>query len=292
MKPSTLTFHRPQGLDEAVTLLDELGEHAKVLAGGQSLVPLLSMRLAAPAHLVDINDLPGLADVHVDGTSVTFGALVRHSDLLAHEGARAAQPLLARALSQVAHATIRNRGTTVGSIVHSDPSAEMPAVLTLLSGSVRVRSAAGERVIAAGDLFAGPLESSLAPGEIALSATVPVRGPGEGTAIVEVARRHGDYAVLGVVVQVVVAEDVVAAARACYVSAGELGTVVDLGEPVLGSAAEGADWAACAELAASVVQTDGDIHATARYRSQLVRVLTSRALHTAAADAVSGGRQP
>ncbi len=291
MKPSTLSFHRPQGLDEAVTLLDELGEHAKVLAGGQSLVPMLSMRLAAPAHLVDINDLPGLADVCVDDAGVTFGALVRHSDLLAHEGAGAAQPLVARALAQVAHATIRNRGTTVGSIVHSDPSAETPAVLTLLGGSVRVRSAAGERVIAAEDLFAGPLESSLAPGEIALSATVPVRGPGEGTAIVEVARRHGDYAVLGVVVQVVVADGVVAGARACYVSAGELGTVVDLGEPVQNCPVEGADWVACAELAGSVVETDDDIHATAKYRSQLVRVLTSRALHAAATDAVSAGRQ-
>jgi carbon-monoxide dehydrogenase medium subunit len=149
MKPPPFTYHRPADVDEAVALLAgliEAGEHPKVLAGGQSLIPLLSMRLAAPTHLVDINALPGLDSIEVGSGSVTVGALVRHRALERHEGAYAAIPLLRQALSNVAHPTIRNRGTTVGSICHADPASEMPAVLALLGGSVTAgRCAAAAR---------------------------------------------------------------------------------------------------------------------------------------------------
>ncbi len=178
MKPSPLRYHRPGSLDEAVALLARLDGEGKVLAGGQSLVPMLSMRLAAPAHLVDINGLPGLDDVVVGAELVVVGALVRHSDLLAHDGVRAAQPLVAQALSHVAHPTIRNRGTTVGSVVHADPSAEMPAVLALLGGALRVASVRGEREVPAAELFVGPLETSLAADEVAVAVRAP--GPAAG----------------------------------------------------------------------------------------------------------------
>ena len=135
MKPAPFAYHRPGSLAEALTTL--AGEtNAKVLAGGQSLVPLLSMRLAAPAVLVDINGVPGLAGLEVDDAGVRVGALTRHADVLASLEARRVQPLLAMALQHVAHATIRNRGTTVGSIVHADAAAEMPVVLKLLGGSI------------------------------------------------------------------------------------------------------------------------------------------------------------
>lgn len=281
MKPSPLRYHRPREVAEAVRLLSEL-EGAKVLAGGQSLVPLLSMRLAAPAHLVDLDALPGLDRVEVGAGAVTVGALVRHTDLLTHVGARRAQPLLAQALTHVAHPTIRNRGTTLGSVVHADPSAEMPAVLALLGGSVRAVSVRGERVVPAAELFVGPLETSLAHDELALSLTVPAAADDEGTAVVEVARRHGDYAVVGVVAQVRARDATVVSARASFVSAGELGIVVDLSAPVAGSAAAQADWAACGDLAADLVEAEADIHASAAYRTQLVRVLTARALAEAA----------
>lgn len=288
MKPSPLTYHRPTSLDETLVLLASLGPEAKVLAGGQSLVPLLSMRLAAPAHLVDVNAVPGLDGVTIGPDGVRVGALVRHARLERDEAAGVAQPLLREALRHVAHPTIRNRGTTVGSIVHADPSAEMPAVLTLLGGSVDVRSTRGARTIGAGDLFAGPLECTLAPDELAVSAWFPACGPRTGTSLVELARRHGDYAVVGVVVAVTVdAGDVPVQALACYVSVGETGTVVTL--PVDGSPL----WAAgAARHAAEVVQTGADVHASAAYRRQLVQVLTGRALLVAAGRARAGRALP
>src|SRR6188472_4468669 len=151
VKPAPFAFVRPQGLQHALEAL-AADPGAKVLAGGQSLVPLLSMRLASPSTLVDINALPDLDHVRVDGDGVHVGALARHADVLASSEVRRVQPLVSLALAQVAHATIRNRGTTVGSIVHADAAAEMPMVITLLDGSVDVASASGARTIPAADL--------------------------------------------------------------------------------------------------------------------------------------------
>ncbi len=164
MKPSPLTYHRPRSIDEACEILARVAHEGKVLAGGQSLIPLLSMRLAAPAHLVDIGSIPRLDSVSASSElGVTFDALTTHTALEADLSAARVQPLLGRALRLVAHPTIRNRGTTVGSIVHADPSAEMPAVLALLSGTLTVRSVRGVREIRADELFAGPLESTSNP---------------------------------------------------------------------------------------------------------------------------------
>lgn len=290
MKPPPLTYHRPVDVDAAVGLLADLhtaGEHPKVLAGGQSLLPLLTMRLAAPAHLVDINAIAGLDSVEVGAESVTVGALVRHRALERHEGAYAALPLLRQALSNVAHPTIRNRGTTVGSICHADPSGEMPAVLVLLGGSVVARSARGTRTIEAADLFVGPLESSLAPDELAVAAVFPLLATHTGTAVVELARRHGDYAMCGVVAAVTL-DDAgrVLRAWAAYVSAGDGIAAIDLTEPVGGATPVAAQWVAAAALARAQVSTEADIHASADYRSQLVAVLTERALRQAAGRAL------
>ena len=275
MKPAPFAYRRPDTLEAALdALAGEPG--AKVLAGGQSLVPLLSMRLAAPATLVDVNRVPGLDAVAVTDDEVRVGALVRHADLLAHEGARAAQPLVAKALAHVAHATIRNRGTTVGSLVHADAAAEMPAVLCVLGGSVEVASHRGRRTIAAADLYAGPLESTLAPDELALSASFPVLRPGEGVAFAEIARRHGDYALVGVAGVVRVEGDAVTSARLGYLSVSDVPTVVDVA---------GLDGDAAAERALEQLEPGDDVHATAAYRAQLVRVLTRRVLAAAADDA-------
>ena len=271
MKPAPFAYRRPETLEAALeALAGEPG--AKVLAGGQSLVPLLSMRLAAPATLVDVNRLPDLDTVSVTDDEVRVGALVRHADLLAHDGAREAQPLLAMALSHVAHATIRNRGTTVGSIVHADAAAEMPTVLAVLGGSVEVASVRGRRTIGVADLFAGPLESTLAADELALSASFPVLGPGEGAGFAEIARRHGDYALCGVAGLVRVEGDAVVAARLGYLSVNDVPTVVDV---------TGLDGDDAAERALAALDPGDDIHATAAYRAQLVRVLTRRVLAAA-----------
>lgn len=288
MKPSPLKYHRPRSIEEACRILAEVD--GKVLAGGQSLIPMLSMRLAAPGNLIDITGIDGLDDITGSTqTGVTFAALATHASLASNRAAAQTQPLLGRALQLVAHATIRNRGTTVGSIVHADPSAEMPAVIRLLDGSVTVQSVRGRREIAAKDLFLGPLESSLETDEIAIAATVPAAKSGEGTAIDEVARRHGDYALVGVAARVTVADNAVRTAHVTYVSAGEFGEVVDYTDVIGGAAVSARDpkWNALSEDARRRVETESDIHATAAYRSQLVAALTARVVMAAAVDGAS-----
>ncbi|HEX4699477.1 MAG TPA: FAD binding domain-containing protein [Actinomycetes bacterium] len=285
MKPSPFAWSAPASLDEALAELARVGDEGKVLAGGQSLLPLLNMRLAAPAYLVDINRLTELAHVRADSSGVRVGALARHAAVERDDGAYAVQPLLRQALRLVAHPVIRNRGTTVGSIAHADPSGEMTAVLALTGGTVHVASTAGPRAVAAADFFAGPLESSLTQGELAEAATFPAFARGSGSTFVEVARRHGDYAVCGLAAVVTVADGVVASARAAYVSVAPTPLVLDLTDAVRGADPATADWAAAGELAGGVVDPEADIHATADYRRHLVRVLTARALAEAAGRA-------
>jgi carbon-monoxide dehydrogenase medium subunit len=286
VKPAPFAYRRPGSLAEALSVL--AGEtNAKVLAGGQSLVPLLSMRLAAPAVLVDINGVPGLAGLEVSDAGVRVGALARHADVLASPEARRVQPLLAMALHHVAHATIRNRGTTVGSIVHADAAAEMPVVLKLLGGSVDAESVSGRRTIAADDLFLGPLESSVRPDEIAVSAFFPALAPGAGVAFDEIARRHGDYALCGVAALVRVDGDTVTEARAGFLSVNEVPTVLDLTATLAGGGVDDAALAAAGEEALAGLDPAEDIHATAAYRAQLVRVLTARVLRAAYDDAIT-----
>ncbi|TDE00275.1 FAD binding domain-containing protein [Jiangella asiatica] len=289
MKPSGFAYHRPSTVAEAVDVLAEVSPAGKVLAGGQSLVPMLNMRLAAPAHLVDVNRLTELAYVRVDDDggrrTVVVGALARHTDVEHDAAAHAALPLLREALRTVAHPTIRNRGTTVGSIAHADPSGEMGAVLALLGGTVELRSARGTRTVAAAEFTTGPMETSAAPDELVTSVAFPVPEGRTGTAWTELARRNGDYAVCGVGVLVRLGDDHrVVAARAVYVSMGPVPTVLDLTEPVAGQDPRADDdgWAAAGRLAAWRLDPDDDIHATAGYRRQLAAVLTERALRTAA----------
>ncbi|MBF4766355.1 FAD binding domain-containing protein [Nocardioides agariphilus] len=266
MKPAPFEYVRPASLDDAVAgLAGDPG--AKVLAGGQSLVPLLSMRLASPSRLVDINGLPDLDGIEAGPDGVRIGALARHADVLASGDVRRVQPLVSLALANVAHATIRNRGTTVGSIVHADAAAEMPMVLRLLGGSVDVAGPGGRRTIAADDLYVGPMESSLHHDEIAVSAWFPALGERAGVAFEEVARRHGDYALCGVAA--LVDGDSV---RAGYLSVCDVPTVVDLTD--LAEADLG-------ETALARLDPGDDIHASADYRAQLVRVLTARVVAAA-----------
>ena len=283
MKPAPFAFVRPQGLQHALEAL-AADPGAKVLAGGQSLVPLLSMRLAAPSTLVDINALPDLDHVRADEQGVHIGALARHADVLASADVRRVQPLVTLALEHVAHATIRNRGTTVGSIVHADAAAEMPMVMALLGGSVDVASTSGTRTIPAAELFVGPLESTLHHDEIALGASFPGLAAGEGVGFEEIARRHGDYALVGVGAVVGVDGDAVVSARVGYLSVSDVPTVVDVTAALEGTVSAGATGAA-AELALGELDPADDVHATAAYRSQLVRVLTGRVLRAAYADA-------
>jgi carbon-monoxide dehydrogenase medium subunit len=282
VKPSAFDYSRPDSLGEAVEILAELGSDGKVLAGGQSLLPILSMRLAAPAHLVDINRIAELSYVRADPAGVRVGALARHRELERDGDARRVQPLLSEALRYVAHPTIRNRGTSVGSIVHADPSGEMPAILCLLGGSVTVASRSGRRTVAGGDFFLGPLESAVQPGELAIEAFFPALARQSGTAFTEVSRRHGDYAVCGVGVVVTVDDDLrIVSARAGYLSVAPTPLVVDLTEAIAGRSFD-SDLSDVARCARAAVDPEPDIHASADYRRHLVGVLTARAVRSAA----------
>jgi aerobic carbon-monoxide dehydrogenase medium subunit len=287
VKPSVFVHHAPRSVDEAIAILAEVGHDAKVLAGGQSLIPILNMRLSAPGHLVDINRIGGLDAVEVTPDAVHIGALVRHAQLERHVGAFDHLPLLRQALVNVAHPVIRNRGTTVGSLAHADPSGEMPAVLVLTDGYVDLVSSRGTRRVAAGDFFLGPMESCLAEDEMATGAFFGRFVAGTGTAFAESTRRHGDYALAGVAAAVTVVDGLVTTARVSFVSVTPTPGMLDLGELFAGIAPEDADWASAAELARGHVDPDSDIHASAAYRRMLVGVLTARVLAEAASRAAA-----
>lgn len=281
MKPAPFVHHAPRSVEETVAVLAEVGHDGKVLAGGQSLIPVLNMRLASPGHLVDINGVAGLDAVHVTDACVRVGALVRHAGLERHAEADAALPLLRQAVRNVAHPAIRNRGTTVGSIAHADPAGEMPSVLVLTGGVVEAVGPSGRREIAATDFFLGPLETVLRDDELVEAVRFGRFATGTRTAFVESARRHGDYALAGVAVAVGVTAGVVRWARASFVSVTPVPTVLDL-LPALSGWPAG-DAAApvpqgVVDLVRAHVDPDGDIHASADYRRMLVAELTLRAL--------------
>jgi carbon-monoxide dehydrogenase medium subunit len=290
MKPPVFEYHRPGTVAEALAVLAEVDHDGKVLAGGQSLVPLLNMRLAAPRHLVDINWLAELDEVACGPDAVRVGALARHARVEHDRDATDAVPLLGQAIADIAHSTVRNRGTVVGSLVHADPAAELPAVLVLLGGTMELARAGdgGRREVAAADFFLGPLESAVRPGELATAASFPRPPAGTGSAWLELARRHGDYAICGVGALVALDQGLrVASARAALISVGPVPVPVDLTDALGGQPHDAADWAAAGRLAAEAVDPEDDIHATAAYRRHLAGVLTARAARAAAAHAAS-----
>jgi carbon-monoxide dehydrogenase medium subunit len=279
-------------VEEAARLLAELGEGAKVIAGGQSLVPLMNFRLAGPDHLVDVNGLAGLEHVRVGDDAVEVGATVRTADLLRDPAVAEAHPLLAAATGWIAHPVIRNRGTVCGSLAHADPAAELPAVLALLDGGVEAvawrAGALARRSLAAAELFLGPFETSLAPDELVVAARFPRLAPGTGWAMDELARRHGDYAVAGVVLTVTAdGRGTPTGGRAAYLSCAPTPVVVDLGPALAEAGRPAGDGGAPAspaldravyDLVAGALSPTGDIHATADYRRHLAATLTVRSL--------------
>lgn len=258
MKPAEFAYTRPESVDEAVALLAEHGDEAKVLAGGQSLVPLLNMRLARPSVLVDVNRLP-LDLISARDGDVAVGATVRQSA----EGLRDI-PLLKDCLPYVGHFVTRNRGTVGGSIAHADASAELPLALLVCGGSVIAQSVRGRRTIAADDLFVTHYTTTLEPDELVVESLWPRGQPGVGYAFEELAQRRGDYALCMAA----------AAVRGDEVRLG-IGSVVDR------PAVIAVDPEHPGESAAAQVEPADGLHASARYLRQLVRVLVDRAVNRA-----------
>ena len=285
MKPAPFEWFSASSTEEALALLTEHGEHAKPLAGGQSLIPAMNFRLARPAVLVDLNGITELSGVAVQADGVLrCGAMTRQGMLEKSEMGAAHAPLLAEALPFVAHAAIRTRGTVGGSIAHGDPAAEIPAVLSALGARYLVQSSGGQRWLAADAFMTGLFVTALEPGELLVAIEIPPMAPRTGWGFLEMARRHGDFALAGV---------------ACTLTLDDTGTCEDarivafgIGDgPVLCTAAAEVLVGATPGLevfreAASVVASDvtpsSDVHASAAYRRSLVEVLTRRALARAA----------
>jgi carbon-monoxide dehydrogenase medium subunit len=288
MKPAAFDYHCPRTVEEALALLAEYPD-AKPLAGGQSLIPAMNFRLAAPAALVDLNALDVLAGISAtDGGGVRLGAMTRHraverSTLIAQRA-----PLLAETMPFVAHPQIRNRGTVGGSLAHADPAAELPAVMVALEAGIVMRGPTGERRVPAEQFFTGLFATMLQPGELVTAVELPAPAPRSGWAFEEMARRHGDYALVGVAVAVTL-DDAGRCARSRIallsvgegpVLAGRTAAALQGRQPTVDAVREAASIAAQEEI-----DPPSDIHASAAYRRQLARVLTARALVRAFARA-------
>lgn len=282
MKPPKFDYHAPTTVEQALELLGRYGGDAKVLAGGQSLMPLLNFRLSRPAALVDLNRIPSLAYVREQDGQVRFGAMTRQRTIEFSPVVRERVPLLGEATRLVGHLPIRTRGTIGGSIAHADPSAEYPAVLTALEGEVVARGPKGERVIKAKDLFQTYLTTSLTPEEILVEVRLPAMPAGAGYALEEFARRHGDFAIIGIAAMVVKDGARCKLARLATAGAGPVPVRLRAAEEILECDGLGdAAIEAAARRASELVSPDADIHASADYRRHLTGVLTKRALKRA-----------
>ena len=282
MKPPKFDYHAPTTVEQALELLGRYGGDAKVLAGGQSLMPLLNFRLSRPAALVDLNRIPSLAYVREQDGQVRFGAMTRQRTIEFSPVVRERVPLLGEATRWVGHLPIRTRGTIGGSIAHADPAAEYPAVLTALDGEVVARGPKGERVVKAKDLFQTYLMTSLTPDEILVEVRMPAMPAGAGYALEEFARRHGDFAIVGIAAVVVKDGARCALARLATAGAGPVPVRLRAAEEILErDGLSDAAIEAASRRASELVSPDSDIHASADYRRHLTGVLTKRALKRA-----------
>ena len=281
MKPAPFEYVAARDAADAVASLARFGDEAKVLAGGQSLMPMLALRLARPAALVDINGCRDLEGLEVSAGTLTVGALARQRDL--EHWARTRSPLLRDVLASVAHAPIRNRGTAVGNLVHADPASELPALLLCLDGSVAARNPRGERVVRADQLYVAPLTTSLAPAELATSARFVLPPESAGWGFAEVARRHGDFALVGcVAILALDGAGSTAHARLGFFGVGATPVRSAAGEAVLvGREPTAARRTEAAKAAAAGLSPDGDVHASAEYRRKVAAVLAERVLAAA-----------
>ena len=280
MFPPRFRYEAPHSLDEAISLLHDGGDYVKVLAGGQSLVPMMKLRFASPEMLVDINNVPGL-DYHrtdADG-SLHVGALCRHADLEHSDLLKGAQPTMAAAAPLVADPLVRNRGTLVGSVCHADPQGDWASVMLALGGSVVARGTHGKRVIPLAEFVTGPFQNVLEPDEIAIEAVVP---PAKGTragGYLKLERRVGDFATVGVAVAIETSADTVVRAGIALTGVG--GSTIgatEAGAALIGGPLTAESIAAAAELAAGAAQPKTDHRGSAEYKRHMVSVFVKRIL--------------
>lgn len=284
MKPPPFDYVRPATLDEALTLLAELGDDAKILAGGQSLLPLMSLRLARPTTLIDIGGLAELNEIAVADGVVSIGATVRHGVAERSRMLEDSAPLVHQAMPYIGHRAIRTRGTVVGSIAHADPAAEMPAVCLATRATMIAQSSSGTREIAAADFFEGFLTTALRADEILREVRFPVPGPHTGSTIVELSRRHGDYALVGLACSVTMNGGTIAGAALSFFGVADTARrVPDAEASLVGTAPSEDAFAAAARIVSETLTPASDVHATAAYRRHIAGVLTQQGLAEATA---------
>lgn len=280
MKPAPYAYHDPTSVSETLDLLEQYGDEAQVLAGGQSLMPMLNFRLARPAHLVDINAVDGLDYIRTDGDTLRIGAMTRQRKLERFDAPAGAWGLLAEAMGHVGHPSIRVRGTVGGSMAHADPAAELPAVVAALGGEVTIQCVDGTRPVGTDDFFEGFFTTALQPGELLTEVRIPEWPADSGYCMFEVSRRRGDFAQVAVAAVVALDADgrVHRAGVGLAGAAGAPVTASGLTDQLVGEVPANATVVElAAEYAAGLTPPD-DLHGPAEYRRHLVRHLVPRAM--------------
>lgn len=292
MKPAPFEYQAPDTLDAALDILAEHGDEAKVLAGGQSLIPAMNFRLLQPTMLVDINGITSLDYIEADEDgSVRIGGLTRQASMGTSEIIQERAPLLHEVIPNIAHSQIRNRGTLGGSLVHADPAAELPVVALALGAEIHIRSRAEERTVPAQDFFLGTFYTDIMPNEIVTEVKLSAMAQKSGYSFMEIARRKGDYAMMGVAALVMLDEDGKCThAKLVYLNAGDGTVVADEAAAMLVGERLTNDLATAAAEKASNEEIDpmGNVHASEQYQRHLARVLTQRSLNQAYQRAQNG----
>ena len=283
MKPAPFDYARPQSVTDALALLSARASEAKILAGGQSLVPMMNFRMARPGLLIDINRLAELDYHRVEGSHLVVGALARHAALRSSTLVRTACPLMAEAYQHVAHGPIRNRGTLCGNLCHADPASEMPAVALATDAVLVLKSSSGERRIPAEEFFLGTYETAANPDELLVEVRIPVAPNQQGWGFREISVRKGDFALTGVAATLTVAREKIASAALAVCGVGDRAQRLRSVEASLIGGSPNSDaFARAGEQAGAALDPQTDLHADAAYRRDLVRTLVERALVAAA----------
>ena len=282
MKPPAFDYIAADSIAMAVKALAQAGDDAKIIAGGQSLVPMLNFRMLRPSILVDINRIAGLDAIEETSEAIRIGALTRHYQLETSPLIARHLPVLSCAMTHVAHLAIRNRGTIGGSLAHADPAAELPMMALLLDAGLHIASVSGERTVAARDFFLGALTVDLAPGEIITGIVLPKLPPHTGWGFEEVARRHGDFALAAVAATLTVSGGAIEQARIALTGIGPTALRVTEAEGLLvGHALEPDLTHRVIDAVRVAIEPETDLHASSDYRRHLAGVLTGRALGAA-----------
>jgi aerobic carbon-monoxide dehydrogenase medium subunit len=276
MKASAFAYARATSVGNALELLAAHGDRAKVLSGGQSLMPAMNLRLISPELIVDIGEIAELRGIAVSGGVLTIGALTRHVDLARSSEIAAHAPLLTEAIAHVAHPAIRNKGTLGGSLAHADPASELPACMVALNATIIVRGPAGERRIAAEDFFTGIYETVLSAQELLVAVELPVAGKNSAHFFFEFARRHGDYAIAGLAAQAIVEGDVFTELRPVFFAVGDRPVLARAATKLVKTSITPAVLSAASTALGEELDPQDDQQASASMRRHLAKVLLAR----------------